>query len=49
VSRDARIEEKATLPLYHPFEIHLATERERERETKTNQIYRTAIQEGIPF
>jgi len=41
----ARIEEAAELPLYHPFEIHLATK----KETEANPIYRTAIQEGIPF
>lgn len=41
----ARIEESAQLPLYHPFEIHFATDEEAE----TNPVYRTAVQEGIPF
>ncbi len=41
----AKIEEAAQLPLYHPFEIHLATN----REIEANPIYRTAVQEGIPF
>jgi predicted nucleotidyltransferase len=39
----ARIEEASQLPLYHPFEIHLATRKEAE----TNPIYRRVIQEGI--
>lgn len=38
-----KIEEAAGLPLYHPFEIHLATKKEAEE----NPIYRTAISEGI--
>jgi len=39
----AHIEEEAGLPLYHPFEIHLATS----REAKENPIYRSATTEGI--
>ncbi|WXG43804.1 MAG: nucleotidyltransferase domain-containing protein [Promethearchaeati archaeon SRVP18_Atabeyarchaeia-1] len=39
----ARLEELAGLPLYHPFEIHLATR----EEAQANPIYRTAIREGI--
>jgi predicted nucleotidyltransferase len=39
----ARLEEAAGLPLYHPFEIHLATR----EEAQANPIYRTAIHEGI--
>jgi hypothetical protein len=38
----AKIEEVANLPLYHPFEIHLATKKEAEE----NPIYRAAIREG---
>jgi predicted nucleotidyltransferase len=41
----ARLEEDAKLPLYHPFEIHLATEEEARR----NPIYLSAIREGIPI
>jgi predicted nucleotidyltransferase len=37
----AKIEETAKLPLYHPFEIHLATRREAE----SNPIYRKVINE----
>ncbi|MBO3809951.1 MAG: nucleotidyltransferase domain-containing protein, partial [Candidatus Brockarchaeota archaeon] len=39
----AKIEEEAGLPLYHPFEIHLATD----EEAKENSVYRSAILEGI--
>ena len=39
----AEIEEVAGLPLYHPFEIHLATREEAE----TNPIYREAVNKGI--
>jgi predicted nucleotidyltransferase len=39
----ARIEEAAGLPLYHPFEIHMATKKEAEE----NPIYRTAVYEGM--
>jgi predicted nucleotidyltransferase len=39
----ARLEAEAGLPLYHPFEIHLATI----EEAQANPIYRTAIHEGI--
>ena len=35
----AEIEEKAKLPLYHPFEIHLATSEEARR----NPVYRSAV------
>jgi len=35
----AKIEEAANLPLYHPFEIHLATNKEAE----SNPIYRKVI------
>lgn len=38
----AEIEEKAGLPLYHPFEIHLTTGKEAEE----NPIYREAIKRG---
>jgi len=39
----AEIEEAAGLPLYHPFEIHLATRGEAE----ANPIYREAINKGM--
>ena len=39
----AKIEEEAGLPLYHPFQIHLASKEEAEE----NPIYRSAIHEGI--
>lgn len=39
----AKIEEAAGLPLYHPFEIHLATKKEAEE----NPIYRRVVHEGI--
>jgi predicted nucleotidyltransferase len=39
----ANIEEGAGLPLYHPFEIHLATR----GEAGENPIYRHAISEGL--
>jgi hypothetical protein len=39
----ARIEEEAGLPLYHPFEIHLATD----EEARENPVYRSAIEEGV--
>jgi len=39
----AEIEEEAGLPLYHPFEIHLATD----QEAKENPIYRSATKEGV--
>ncbi|MBO3801191.1 MAG: nucleotidyltransferase domain-containing protein [Candidatus Bathyarchaeia archaeon] len=42
-SLKAKIEEEAGLPLYHPFEIHLATG----NEAKGNPVYRSAILEGI--
>lgn len=38
----AEIEEKAGLPLYHPFEMHLMTGKEAEE----NPIYREAIKRG---
>jgi predicted nucleotidyltransferase len=41
----ARIEEAAGLPLYHPFEIHLATD----EEARENPVYRSAIKEGVAF
>jgi hypothetical protein len=41
----ARIEEAAGLPLYHPFEIHLATD----DEVRENPVYRSAIKEGVAF
>ena len=41
----ARIEEVAGLPLYHPFQIHLATRGEAE----ANPIYRKAVKSGIPI
>ena len=43
----AEIEEKANLPLYHPFEIHLATG----EEVESNPIYREAVNKGkaVPF
>ena len=41
----AEIEEEAGLPLYHPFQIHIATREEAEE----NPIYRAAIREGIPL
>ncbi|MCS7138473.1 MAG: nucleotidyltransferase domain-containing protein [Crenarchaeota archaeon] len=39
----AKIEEEAGLPLYHPFEIHLASV----KEARENPVYRTAILEAI--
>ena len=39
----AEIEEKAGLPLYHPFEVHLVTRDEAEG----NPIYRGAMDEGV--
>lgn len=39
----AEIEEAANLPLYHPFEIHLASREEAE----TNSIYREAVNKGM--
>ncbi len=39
----ARIEEVAKLPLYHPFQIHLATREEAE----ANPIYREAVSKGV--
>jgi len=39
----ANMEERAGLPLYHPFEIHLVTS----REVEENPIYRHAISEGL--
>lgn len=39
----AEIEEAANLPLYHPFEIHLATR----EEVGANPIYREAVSKGI--
>ncbi|MBC7090488.1 MAG: nucleotidyltransferase domain-containing protein [Nitrososphaeria archaeon] len=39
----AKIEEEAGLPLYHPFEIHLATE----EEAKNSPVYRSIIKEAI--
>ena len=39
----AEIEEAANLPLYHPFEIHLATREEAE----ANPIYREALNKGM--
>lgn len=39
----ADIEEAADLPLYHPFEIHLATRKEAE----ANPIYREAVNKGM--
>jgi len=39
----ANIEERAGLPLYHLFEIHLATR----GEVEENPIYRHAISEGL--
>jgi len=41
----ARIEEEANLPLYHPFQIHLATPKEAE----VNPIYRESVSKGIPI
>ena len=41
----AKIEEIAKLPLYHPFQIHLATW----GEVKANPIYRKAASKGIPI
>lgn len=38
-----KIEEEAGLPLYHPFEIHLATG----EEARESPVYRSAILEGI--
>ena len=42
-SLKAGIEEAANLPLYHPFEIHLATREEAE----ANPIYREAVNKGM--
>jgi len=39
----ADIEEAANLPLYHPFEIHLATG----KEVEENPIYREAVNSGV--
>ena len=39
----AKIEEEAGLPLYHPFEIHLATD----EEARENPVYRSATKEGV--
>jgi len=39
----AEIEVKACLPLYHPFEIHLATS----KEVRDNPIYREAFSKGL--
>jgi predicted nucleotidyltransferase len=39
----AKMEEEAGLPLYHPFEIHLATD----EEARENPVYRSAIHEGV--
>ncbi|MCX8183090.1 MAG: nucleotidyltransferase domain-containing protein [Crenarchaeota archaeon] len=39
----AKIEEEAGLPLYHPFEIHLATG----KEAKENPVYRSAMLEAV--
>lgn len=39
----AEIEEAANLPLYHPFEIHMATREEAE----ANPIYREAVNKGM--
>ena len=39
----AQIEEAANLPLYHSFEIHMATREEAE----TNPIYREAVNKGM--
>jgi len=39
----AKIEEAAGLPLYHPFEIHLATD----EEARYNPVYRSATKEGV--
>ncbi|MEM2922266.1 MAG: nucleotidyltransferase domain-containing protein [Candidatus Bathyarchaeia archaeon] len=41
----ARIEEMAKLPLYHPFQIHLATW----DEVKVNPIYSKAVSKGVPI
>jgi len=41
----AEIEEKAGLPLYHPFQIHLATR----EEAQENPVYRSATREGKPL
>ncbi|MBS7612394.1 nucleotidyltransferase domain-containing protein [Candidatus Bathyarchaeota archaeon] len=41
----AKIEEAANLPLYHPFQIHLATWKEAE----VNPIYQGAVDKGIPI
>ncbi len=41
----AKIEEAANLPLYHPFQIHLATWEEAE----VNPIYRESVSRGIPI
>ena len=39
----AEIEVKACLPLYHPFEMHLATS----EEVRENPIYREAFSKGL--
>ena len=39
----AKLEEVAGLPLYHPFEIHLATE----QEVLSNPVYRSALREAV--
>lgn len=39
----AKIEEASNLPLYHPFEIHLATS----IEAKESPAYRRAVSEGV--
>ncbi|MEM2106944.1 MAG: nucleotidyltransferase domain-containing protein [Candidatus Bathyarchaeia archaeon] len=41
----AKIEEKAELPLYHPFELHLVTH----IDVEANPIYRGAISGGMPI
>ncbi len=41
----AKIEEEANLPLYHSFQIHLATW----EEVEVNPIYREAVSKGIPI
>jgi len=39
----ARIEEVAKLPLYHPFELHLASR----GEVEANPIYREVLRKGL--
>ncbi|MCX8171473.1 MAG: nucleotidyltransferase domain-containing protein [Candidatus Bathyarchaeota archaeon] len=39
----AEIEQKAGLPLYHPFELHLVTRNEAEE----NPIYREVLKSGL--